>query len=57
MSDLPAIPRKSFEALSDRERALVMCYVESGYNLSATVRETGISTAQAKKMMAIPNVR
>jgi len=57
MSDLPTTPRKSFEALSDRERALVMCYVESGYNLSAAVRETGISTTQAKKIMAIPNVR
>lgn len=57
MDDLPAISRKSFETLSDRERALVVCYVESGYNLSATARETGVSVTQAKKMMAIPNVR
>jgi len=57
MNDLPAVPRKSFEVLSDRERAFVICYVESGYNLSATVRETGGSVAQAKKMMAVPEVR
>lgn len=57
MSDLVPSPNRALESLTDRERSFVICYVESGYNMSATARESGITTDQAKKMMAVPSVR
>ena len=57
MSDIVPSSHRALDALTDRERSLVVCYVESGYNLTATVRESGIPSAEAKKMMAIPGVR
>ena len=57
MSDIVPSSHRALDALTDRERSLVVCYVESGYNLTATVRESGVSSAEAKKMMAIPGVR
>lgn len=57
MSDIVPSSNRALDALTDRERSLVVCYVESGYNLTATVRESGIPSAEAKRMMAVPGVR